>query len=283
MYLYQNMYKAKSINIKGKLFHFDAPKIMGIINLSEESFYENDAKTTQKQIITKINGFIKNGAEMIDIGAVSTRPQAKLPSLAEERNRLIPVLKLVRKKFPKVIISIDTVRSKIAEEALKEGADIINDISGAYYDKNILNVVSQYNCPYILTHNLEKSINNHKLKTSNTIKEVLRYFSQRIQELKTIGIYDIIIDPGFGFSKEIQQNFDIIKYYEMLHILELPILTGISRKSMIYKTLNSTSEKSLNGTSVLHSFLISQNCSIFRVHDVREMKEVKMLWEASFN
>ena len=283
MYLYQNMYKAKSINIKGKLFHFDAPKIMGIINLSEDSFYENDAETSQKQIIAKINGFIKNGAEMIDLGAVSTRPKAQLPSLKEERNRLIPVLKLVRKKFPKIIISVDTVRSTIAEEAILEGADIINDISGAYFDKKILNVVSKYNCPYVLTHNLEKSINNHKLKAPNTIKEVLRYFSQRIQELKNIGIYDIIIDPGFGFSKEIQQNFDIMKYYEMLHILELPILTGISRKSMIYKTLNSTAENSLNGTSVLHSFLISQKCSIFRVHDVNEMKEVKLLWEASFN
>lgn len=282
MYIDQKIYKAKSINIKGKLFQFDEPKIMGIINLSHDSFYENDTKSSVDEILNKVESYISNGAEIIDVGGASTRPGSKLPSPKEELNRVIPILEKIRAKFPKIIISIDTVRSKVAEEALLSGADIINDVSGGYSDKKIIDVAKRNKCPYILTHNIEKGVNTDKLKSDNPIKEQIRFFSKRIKELKSQGIYDIIIDPGFGFSKSIDQNFELIRFFEMLHILHAPILIGISRKSMIYQTLEKNAENSLNGTTIMHSFLISRNASIFRVHDVNEMKEVKMLWKASF-
>jgi dihydropteroate synthase len=282
MYIDQKIFKTQSINVKGNLFHFDEPKIMGIINLSEDSFYENDAETPTKEIINKIESFIKNGASIIDLGGASTRPNAKLPSVKIELSRVIPVLKLVREKFPETLISIDTVRSKVAEEALINGADLINDVSGGYSDKKIISVIQKYKCPYILTHNLEHSVNSQKLESQNTIKEVIRFFSKRIQELQTHGINDIIIDPGFGFSKNTQQDYELIKNFEMLHLLHAPILVGVSRKSLIYKILDRKPETSLNGTTAIHSFLISRNASLFRVHDIKEMQEVKMLWKATF-
>lgn len=282
MYIDQKIYKAKSININGKLFQFDEPKIMGIINLSHDSFYENDTKSPTKDILNKVKRFIGNGADIIDIGGASTRPGAKLPSVKEELNRVLPILRKIRTKFPEVIISIDTVRSKVAEEAVLNGANIINDVSGGYGDQKIMEVSSRLKCPYILTHNIEKSINSDQLKSDHVIKEQIRFFSQRIKDLKEKGVYDIIIDPGFGFSKNREQNFNLIQFFEMLHVLHTPILVGVSRKSMIYQTIGGNAEESLNGTTAMHSFLISRNASIFRVHDVNEMKEVKKLWKASF-
>ena len=282
MYIDQKIYKAKSININGKLFQFDEPKIMGIINLSHDSFYENDTKSPTKDILNKVKRFIGNGADIIDIGGASTRPGAKLPSVKEELNRVLPILQKIRTKFPEVIISIDTVRSKVAEEAVLNGANIINDVSGGYGDQKIMEVASRLKCPYILTHNIENSINSDQLKSDHVIKELIRFFSQRIKELKEKGVYDIIIDPGFGFSKNREQNFNLIQFFEMLHVLHTPILVGVSRKSMIYQTIGGNAEESLNGTTAMHSFLISRNASIFRVHDVNEMKEVKKLWKASF-
>ena len=282
MYIDQKIYKAKSININGKLFQFDEPKIMGIINLSHDSFYENDTKSPIKDILNKVKRYIDSGADIIDIGGASTRPGAKLPSVKEELNRVLPVLKKIRTKFPEVLISIDTVRSKVAEEAVLNGANIINDVSGGYGDKKIIEVAHRLKCPYVLTHNIEKSINSDLLKSDYVIKEQIRFFSQRIKELKEKGVYDIIIDPGFGFSKNREQNFNLIQFFEMLHVLHTPILVGVSRKSMIYQTIGGNAEESLNGTTAMHSFLISRNASIFRVHDVNEMKEVKKLWKASF-
>ena len=282
MYIDQKIYKAQSINVKGKLFHFDEPKIMGIINLSYDSFYENDSGSSAKDLLTKIQFFIDNGAEIIDIGGASTKPGSKSPSVKEEINRVIPIIKKIRPKFPDIIISVDTVRSSVAEDALFSGADIINDVSGGYGDKKMFEILKKYRCPYILTHNIKKSINNDKLESESVIKDVLRFFSKKIKELKSYGVYDIIIDPGFGFSKSLEQNYELINYFEMLHVLHTPILVGISRKSMIYDTIKSKPNDSLIGTSIIHSFLISRNASLFRVHDVKEMKDVKMLWKASY-
>ncbi len=282
MYIDQKVYKAQSINIKGKLFHFDTPKIMGIINLSHDSFYENDSETSVKDILVKIQFFIENGAEIIDIGGVSTKPGSRLPNIKEETNRVIPIIKKIRAKFPNIIISVDTVRSSVASEAILSGADIINDVSGGYGDKKMFETLKKHRCPYILTHNIKKSINNDKLESESVIKEVIRFFSKKIKELKSYGVYDIIIDPGFGFSKSLEQNYELINYFEMLHVLHTPILVGISRKSMIYDTIKAKPNDSLIGTSIMHSFLISRNASVFRVHDVKEMKEVKMLWKASY-
>ena len=273
----------KTINIKGILFPFDTPKIMGIINLSPDSFYENDAEKKETALLKKIEYFISNGADIIDIGGSSTRPNSSLPSVDEELSRVLPSLSAIRKEFPSVVISIDTVRKEVAQQSLEIGADIINDVSGGYNNNGMFEVVSKFKCPYILTHNIEGGINKNVMDESkNTIKELIKFFSNKISELNSLGIYDIIIDPGFGFSKNVKQNFEIIKNFELLDILNTPILAGISRKSMIYKPLKIKSKDALNGTTAMHAFILSKKASIFRVHDVQEMNEVKKLWELSF-
>ncbi len=273
----------KTINIKGNLFPFDTPKIMGIINLSPDSFYENDAEKKETALLKKIEYFISNGADIIDIGGSSTRPNSSLPSVDEELSRVLPSLSAIRKEFPSVVISIDTVRKEVAQQSLEIGADIINDVSGGYNNNGMFEVVSKFKCPYILTHNIEGGINKNVMDESkNTIKELIKFFSNKISELNSLGIYDIIIDPGFGFSKNVKQNFEIIKNFELLDILNTPILAGVSRKSMIYKPLKIKSKDALNGTTAMHAFILSKKASIFRVHDVHEMNEVKKLWELSF-
>ena len=273
----------KTINIKGTLFQFDTPKIMGIINLSPDSFYENDAEKKETSLLKKIESFIANGADIIDIGGSSTKPNSSLPSAKEELDRVIEPLKLIRKEFPNLIISIDTVRNEVAQQTLEIGADIINDVSGGYDNSKMLELVAKFKCPYILTHNIEGGINKNVMDDSkNTIKELIQFFSKKISELNAKGIYDIIIDPGFGFSKRLKQNFEIVQNFELLHILNTPIMAGISRKSMIYKPLEIESTDALNGTTAMHAFILSKKASLFRVHDVQEMNEVKKLWELSF-
>tara|TARA_B100000767_G_scaffold268939_1_gene290021 strand:- start:3197 stop:4051 length:855 start_codon:yes stop_codon:yes gene_type:complete len=274
----------KTINIKGALLQFDTPKIMGIINLSPDSFYENDAKKKETDLLKKIEYFISNGADIIDIGGSSTKPNSSLPSVKEELSRVLEPLKVIRKEFPKLVISIDTVRKEVAQQSLDIGADMINDVSGGYANSTMLDVVGKFKCPYILTHNLEGDINKNVMDDSkNTIKELIQFFSMKISELNSKGVNDIIIDPGFGFSKSLKQNFEIIKNFDLLHLLNTPILAGISRKSMIYKSLEIESEEALNGSTAMHAFLLSKKASIFRVHDVHEMNEVKKLWELSFS
>jgi dihydropteroate synthase len=273
----------KTMNLKGSLFPFDKPKIMGIINLSPDSFYENETKKEDDELIQKVESFIKNGADIIDLGGSTTKPNAKLPELEEELKRVTLPLQKIRKAFPNLIISIDTVRSEVASKCLELGADMINDVSGGFHSEEMLDVVGSYRCPYILTHNINEGINNSILSNSkNTIVELIRFFSKKITELQEKGIHDIIIDPGFGFSKNQNQNFEIVKNFDLLHILNVPILVGVSRKSIIYKTLEIDPKTSLNGTSAMHAFLLAKNASIFRVHDVHEMNEVKKLWELSF-
>ena len=273
----------KTINIKGTLFQFDKPKIMGIINLSPDSFYENDTKKKERELIKKVSFFVENGADIIDLGGSSTKPNVELPTLEEELKRVEGPLKLIRAAFPKLIISVDTVRSEVAEKCLESGADIINDVSGGFHCQQMWNTVQKYKCPYILTHNIEGGINKNVMSDSkHTIVELIRFFSKKIDELQGKGIHDIIIDPGFGFSKSLNQNYEIVKKFDLLHILNVPILVGVSRKSMIFKALQIDANAALNGTTAMHAMLISKNASIFRVHDVHEMNEVKKLWELSF-
>ena len=273
----------KTINIKGALFQFDEPKIMGIINLSPDSFYENDAKKKERELIKKGSSFIENGADIIDLGGSTTKPNAELPALDDELERVVGPLKQIRAAFPKLIISVDTVRPEVAEKCLEIGADIINDVSGGFHSQQMWKTVEKYKCPYILTHNIDGGINKSVMSESkNTIVELIRFFSKKITELQEKGIYDIIIDPGFGFSKSLNQNYEIVKNFNLLHILNVPILVGVSRKSMIFKALESDANAALNGTTAMHAMLISKNASIFRVHDVHEMNEVKKLWELSF-
>ena len=273
----------KTINIKGALFQFDKPKIMGIINLSPDSFYENDAKKKERELIKKVSSFIENGADIIDLGGSTTKPNAELPALEDELKRVVGPLKQIRAAFPKLIISVDTVRPEVAEKCLEIGVDIINDVSGGFHSQQMWKTVEKYKCPYILTHNIDGGINKSVMSESkNTIVELIRFFSKKITELQEKGIYDIIIDPGFGFSKSLNQNYEIVKNFNLLHILNVPILVGVSRKSMIFKALESDANAALNGTTAMHAMLISKNASIFRVHDVHEMNDVKKLWELSF-
>ena len=273
----------KTINIKGALFQFDKPKIMGIINLSPDSFYENDAKKKERELIKKVSSFIENGADIIDLGGSTTKPNAELPALEDELKRVVGPLQQIRAAFPKLIISVDTVRPEVAEKCLEIGADIINDVSGGFHSQQMWKTVEKYKCPYILTHNIDGGINKSVMsEAKNTIVELIRFFSKKITELQEKGIYDIIIDPGFGFSKSLNQNYEIVKNFNLLHILNVPILVGVSRKSMIFKALESDANAALNGTTAMHAMLISKNASIFRVHDVHEMNEVKKLWELSF-
>ena len=272
----------KSILVKGKLIDLSQPQIMGILNVTPDSFYSESRKQNLNDILITAEKMIDDGANILDIGGISTRPGAAIVDNMEEIRRIEEPIKLLRNEFPEILLSLDTYNSSTAEIGLSEGIDIINDISGGEIDEEIIAVVANHKAPYVLTHssgNKQNDSFNH-LK-GDTMQNLIRFFSEKIDYLKTKGVKDIIIDPGFGFGKTIEQNFEIIKHFETLHILEKPLLIGISRKSMIYKTLNTTAENALNGTSVLNSLLLSKGASIFRVHDVTQMKEVMKLHESS--
>jgi dihydropteroate synthase len=269
------------INLKGRLYDLSIPRIMGIINVTPDSFFSESRKTSEKEILESVENMLNNGADIIDIGGVSTRPNASIPSIEEEINRILKPIQSIKKYFPQTIISLDTMRGEIAHIGIEEGIDIINDVSGGMYDDSIIDVVAKSKVPYILTHSNGNEINKVPLDSERNITtEIISYFSNRIQDLKKAGINDLIIDPGFGFDKSISENYELVENFEMLHLLEKPILVGISRKSMIYNKLKTNPEESLNGTTVLNSMLLMKKGSIFRVHDIKEMNEVKELLHA---
>ena len=256
-----------TINLKGKLMNFSVPKIMGILNITPDSFYDGGRYNSKEKIQRQIEKMIISGADIIDVGGYSSRPGAKDISIEDELNRVIPVIKIIKKKFPETIVSIDTFRSRIASEAIISGADIVNDISGGKLDSNMFQTVSKHKVPYILMNMMSKT--NYE----NVTKDVCKYFSQRINKAHSCGINDIIIDPGFGFSKTTQQNYELLNNLEFFKEFQRPIIIGISRKSMIYKTLNTTPDKALNGSSVLHTISLMKGANILRTHDVKEAVE----------
>ena len=269
------------INLKGRLYDLSIPRIMGIINVTPDSFFSESRKSSEKEILESVEDMLNNGADIIDIGGVSTRPNAVIPGVEEEINRILEPIKSIKKYFPQAIISLDTIRGEVAHIGIEEGIDIINDVSGGMYDDSIIEVVAKSKVPYILTHSNGNEINNVPLDSERNITtEIISYFSNRIQDLKKAGINDLIIDPGFGFDKSISENYELVENFEMLHLLEKPILVGISRKSMIYNKLKTNPEESLNGTTVLNSVLLMKKASVFRVHDIKEMNEVKELLHA---
>lgn len=273
---------SRFIQIKGHLHDFSNPKIMGILNMTPDSFYEKSRKSVNEDLISTVSTMIKAGADIIDIGASSTRPGAETPSASEEISRLQHVFPLLRQEFPEIILSIDTFYGEVADFALTQGADIVNDISGGQFDPEIWNVVANHQAPYILTyHRGEKSNAKTSYVSKNFMMDVLRYFSEKISELEKRGVYNIILDPGFGFGKSLEENYELIRSFDMLHLFEKPILVGISRKSMIRDVLDVGIEHSLNGSSVLHTLLLAKNAQVFRVHDVPEMNEVRTLMRAS--
>lgn len=273
-----------TINCKGKLLNLDSPIVMGILNITPDSFFDGGRYSSEKQILIKCEHYLNEGASIIDIGGYSSRPNAIHISVEEEITRVIPAIKLVIQQFPDAILSVDTFRSEVAKAALNEGAAIINDISGGDLDSLMYEVVKAYKAPYIMMH-MRGTPQTMQKQTSyqNMVKEVTLELAKKVTLLKTMGIADIIIDPGFGFAKTIPQNFELLNSLELFSIIETPVLVGLSRKSMIYETLNIDAAQSLNGTTALHMIALQKGATILRVHDVKEAKECIALFKALKN
>ena len=273
-----------NINIRGRLFDLSKPKVMGILNLTPDSFYDGGVHNEINKIEDHVNKMVNDGMDILDIGGYSSKPGAKNISVDEELSRVIPILKHIRKIFPEMVSSIATFRSKIASASINEGADIVNDISGGTFDKNMMSVVARNNCPYILMH-MQGNPQNMQNDPSyeNVTLEIIQYLAQRIKIAHDNNIVDIIVDPGFGFGKTLEHNFEILNNLEKFNVLDTPILAGFSRKSMIYKTLKTSSEKALNGTSSLNTIALTKGAKILRVHDVKEAKECIILHEKTIS
>ena len=261
----------KSFNLNGKLFSLDKPLIMGIINMTPDSFFDGGKYNSCDKALIKIENMLDQGASIIDIGGCSTRPGSELISISEEWIRIEKIIKQSIKFFPKIIISVDTFRSDIANRALIEGASIINDISGGSYDSNMYKVVSNFKAPYVLMH-LRGIPKNMMEKTNydNLMVELLKYFSKKIKKLKKFGINDVILDPGFGFAKDYNQNYEVLKNLSLLKKFNLPILVGLSRKLFVKKKFVSSNVDSLKGTIKLNEIAVNNGANILRVHDVKE-------------
>jgi len=267
------------LNINGGVFDLSSPKIMGVLNVTPDSFYDGGVFSNEKKILAQVEKMILDGADIIDIGGFSSKPGAKTISLKEEEKRVIPIIKLINKTFNKIIISVDTFRSEIAEKSLNEGASIINDISGGDLDKNIYQISYKYKAPYIMMHmNGVPSNMQNNPKYENINHDIIKDFTSKIDSAEKKGVCDIIIDPGFGFGKTIQHNYQILNNLKLFTVLKKPILVGISRKSMIYKLLKTDPSKALNGTTSLNTIALINGANILRVHDVKEAKEVIKLY-----
>lgn len=262
------------MNCKGNLISLDEPKIMGILNITPDSFYKN-SRTDLTNLIEKAQLMIDEGADFLDVGGFSSRPGAIDIPEDDELRRVIPAIDLLVKKFPDIPISVDTFRSKVAKEAVKAGAALINDITGGDGDKQMFKTIAELKVPYILMHMRGNPQNmQSKAVYSDLLGEIIYYFSKRINELTAHGVNDIILDPGFGFAKTIAQNFYLLDHLHDLSVLKLPVLVGLSRKSLIHKTLNIKPEEALNGTTVLNTIALLNNAKILRVHDVKQAKEL---------
>lgn len=256
-----------TINIKGKLMDLTTPQVMGILNVTPDSFYAGSRVQTEEAIVKRCHQIVDEGASMIDVGGYSTRPGGTEVSEAEEMERLRFGLSIVRRELPNAVISVDTFRPDVARMTVEEfGADIINDVSEG--NETMYRLVSRLRVPYIL------------MSTQPTLKQMLMSFAHQVQQLRDFGACDIILDPGFGFGKTLQQNYEIMNCMERLHVMELPLLVGISRKSMIYKLMGLTPEESLNGTTVLNTISLMKGAHILRVHDVKQAVECVRMMEA---
>jgi len=263
-----------TINCKGELVDLSTPKIMGILNITPDSFFDGGNYKDETSILKQVEQMLFEGATFIDVGAYSSRPDADNISENEELNRILPVVKLILKHFPDVLLSIDTFRSAIAKHCIEAGAAIINDISAGNLDDTMLPTVAELQIPYIMMHmrGTPKTMQN-LTNYEDLLKDILYYFSERINTARDLGIIDLIIDPGFGFAKTTTQNFELLNKLELFKTIEKPLLIGLSRKSMIYKTLKSSPNHALNGTTVLNTIGLQKGASILRVHDVKEAME----------
>ena len=263
-----------TINCNGQLIDLSTPKVMGILNLTQDSFYDGGKYRDEKDILTQVEKMLNDGATFIDIGAYSSRPGAAHISEEEELQRIVPVITLLRNAFPDILISVDTFRNSVAKTCVEAGAALINDISAGEMDSNMLKTIGELNVPYIMMH-MQGTPQNMQQKPTykNVTQDVLYYFSEKIALARQYNINDIIIDPGFGFGKTTAHNYQLLNELELFRNVNLPILVGASRKSMIYNTLNTDPEHALNGTTVVNTLALHKGASILRVHDVKEAME----------
>lgn len=266
---------AQSINLKGQIMTFDRPIIMGILNVTPDSFFDGGQNNTIEQILIQTRKLLEEGADIIDIGAYSSRPGAALISSQEELDRALPVIAAIVSTFPDAILSIDTFRADVAEACIHAGVHLINDVSGGTIDPLMFETVAKLQVPYILMHMRGIPENMQQLTAyQDIVTDVATYFGQKIAALRKLGVKDIILDPGYGFAKTIEQNYELLHRVDELHYFGLPLLGGISRKSMIYKKLGITPQEALNGTTALHTLLLSKGVQLLRVHDVKEAKQI---------
>lgn len=267
-----------TIKCGDKLIQLDDLKVMGILNVTPDSFHSDSRKANVEALLTSAKEMIDSGADMLDVGGYSTRPGADFVSEEVESERVVPAIRELRQAFPNVLISVDTFRSKIAKSAIENGANIINDISGGRFDDAIFDVAAEMDVPYILMHSRgdAKTMQN-MTKYDNVVLDVCKELSDKIAVLKEKGITDIIVDPGFGFAKTLEQNYDLLNNLERFHSLGTPILIGVSRKGMIYNKLKTNQSEALNGTTILNTVAAMKGANILRVHDVKEAKEIALL------
>lgn len=270
-----------TINCKGQLIDLSTPKVMGILNITPDSFYDGGKHKNEKDILRHVESILNEGATFLDVGAYSSRPNADQVSEDIELKRIVPVVALILKHFPEALLSIDTFRSAVAKECIGAGAALINDISAGKLDDTMLPTIAALKVPYIMMH-MRGTPQTMQQQTDyeNLLKEINFYFSERLALARDLGIVDIIIDPGFGFAKTLEQNYELLNKLELLKIVGKPILVGVSRKSMIYRPLEITAKNALNGTTVLNTVGLQKGASILRVHDVAEAVECIKLVQA---
>ena len=269
-----------TINCKGQLVDLTSPKVMGILNVTPNSFFDGGKYKSGSEMLSQVGKMLSDGATFIDIGAYSSKPSAEFVSEEEELQRIVPIVNLILEYYPETLISIDTFRSEVAKVCIENGAAIINDISAGNLDDKMLETIAKYNVPYIMMHMRGTPQTMQAMTTyDNIVKEIIFYFSEKVAKARSLGINDLIVDPGFGFAKTLEQNYEVLQKMELFQILELPLLAGISRKSMIYKFLNSSAEEALNGTTVLNTIALTKGANILRVHDVKEAVECVKLFD----
>jgi dihydropteroate synthase len=271
----------KTLNVNGRIVDLTTPVIMAILNVTPDSFYDGGKNCDEKSILRRAEEAVTNGAMFIDIGGYSSRPGAENISEQEELNRILPALRLIAPRFPELLISVDTFRSQVARAAVEHGAAIINDISGGTLDTGMFDTVASLKVPYILMHMKGNPQTMMKeAQYENVVKELLNFFQKKVYDLALVGINDVIIDPGFGFAKTREHNFDILSKLDLLRMVGKPVMAGLSRKSLVWKTLDIQPADALNGTTVLNTVALLKGASILRVHDVKEAREAIILTEA---
>ncbi|WP_373512417.1 dihydropteroate synthase [Persicitalea sp.] len=271
----------KTLNLSGRLLDLSTPAVMGILNITPDSFYEGSRfDPNSDHFVQEAGQMLTDGAKILDVGGYSTRPGAAEISVDEECERILPVIEVLSRTFPAVVISIDTFRSAVAKQAVRAGASIVNDVSGGNLDEQMFETAAELGVPYVLMHMRGTPQTMTQLNQyDNLVQDIMRELAEKLQRLRSLGVADVIVDPGFGFAKNVPQNFELLNHLEHLKSLNAPLLVGVSRKSMIWRSLGVTPTKVLNGTTVLNTLALQKGADILRVHDVREAVEAVKLWQ----